>query len=138
MTVDTSKARAAILQRIRTNQRRSGASSDAERAAAEEYMARHPAGPRPVLSGDLKLHFRQMAERMASTVEEVPTLADAPSAVARYLASQGLPPTRGGVAATRRAGVGRRGGGGRSAASEARRISGRRHGGHHRVLLRAG
>ncbi|HEX5640330.1 MAG TPA: lactate utilization protein C [Burkholderiaceae bacterium] len=92
MTVDTSKARAAILQRIRTNQRRSGALSDAERAAAEEYMARHPAGPRPVLSGNLKLHFRQTAERMASTVEEVPTLADAPSAVARYLASQGLPP----------------------------------------------
>jgi len=92
MTVDTSKARAAILQRIRTNQRRSGPLSDAERAAAEEYMARHPAGPRPVLGGDLKLHFRQMAERMASTVDEVPTLADAPAAVARYLVSQGLPP----------------------------------------------
>lgn len=92
MTVDTSKARAAILQRIRTNQRRSGSSTDAERGPAEEYMARHSAGPRPVLGGDLKLHFRQMAERMASTVDEVATLADAPSAVARYLLSQGLAP----------------------------------------------
>ena len=92
MTVDTSKARAAILQRIRTNQRRSGPSTDAERVQAVEYMARHPAGPRPVLAGDLKDHFRQMAERMASTVDEVATLADAPGAVVRYLAAQGLPP----------------------------------------------
>ena len=92
MTVDTSKARAAILQRIRTNQRRSGLPTDAERAPAEEYMARHPAGPRPVLTEDLKLHFRQMAERMASTVDEVATFADAPPAVARYLLSQGLAP----------------------------------------------
>ena len=70
MTFDTSKARAAILQRIRTNQRRSGSSAAAaERAPAEEYMARHPAGPRPVLGGDLKLHFLAMAERMASTVD---------------------------------------------------------------------
>ena len=90
MTVDTSKARAAILQRIRTNQRRSGFSTDAERGTAEEYMARHPAGPRPVLGGDLRLHFREMAERMASTVDEVATLAEAPSAVGRYLLAQGL------------------------------------------------
>jgi L-lactate dehydrogenase complex protein LldG len=92
MTVDTSKARAAILQRIRTNQRRSGLPTDAERGPAEEYMARHPAGPRPLLAGDLKVHFRQMAERMASTVDDVATLADAPPAVARYLLSQGLAP----------------------------------------------
>lgn len=91
MTVDTSRARAAILQRIRTSQRRPGPSTDAERGEAEEYMARHPAGPRPVLDSNLKLHFRQMAERMASTVDEVATLADAPGAVARYLAAQGLP-----------------------------------------------
>jgi len=90
MTLDTSKARAAILQRIRTNQRRSGPANDAERALAEEYLARHPAGPRPVLGPDLKQHFRQMAERMASTVEEVGRSADAPAAVARYLAAQGL------------------------------------------------
>ncbi len=92
MNFDTGKARSAILQRIRTNQRRQGPSTAAERALAEEYLARHPAGPRPALTGDLKLHFRQMAERMASTVDEVRTLAEAPTAVVRYLMSQGLPP----------------------------------------------
>ena len=92
MNFDTSKARTAILQRIRTNQRRQGPSTPAESAFAEEYMARHPAGPRPVLGADLKQHFRQMAERMASTVDEVATLAEAPDAVARYLLSQGLAP----------------------------------------------
>ncbi|HET9023565.1 MAG TPA: lactate utilization protein [Burkholderiaceae bacterium] len=92
MSFDTSKSRAAILQRIRTNQRRSSAATDAERAQAEEYMVRHPAGPRPAITGDLTRHFRQMAERMSSTVDEVVSLADAPVAVARYLVSQGLAP----------------------------------------------
>ena len=92
MSFDTSKARAAILQRIRTNQRRPGPATDAERAQAEDYMARHPSGPRPAISGDLTRHFRQMAERMASTVDEVPSMAEAPGAVARYLAAQGLAP----------------------------------------------
>jgi L-lactate dehydrogenase complex protein LldG len=91
MSFDTSKARTAILQRIRTSQRRTAA-SEAERAVAEEYLARHPAGPRPALTGDLTRHFRQMAERMASTVDEVAAIADAPGAAVRYLVSQGLAP----------------------------------------------
>ena len=92
MSFDTSKSRAAILQRIRTNQRRAGLASNAERAQAEDYIARHPAGPGPVISGDLTAHFRQMAERMASTVDNVATMGDVPDAVARYLVSQGLGP----------------------------------------------
>ena len=52
MSLDTDKARAAILQRIRTNQRRSGQPTEAERAQAEDYVVRHPAGPRPALTGD--------------------------------------------------------------------------------------
>jgi L-lactate dehydrogenase complex protein LldG len=92
MTLDTSKARAAILQRIRTNQRRADAATDAERALAAEYLARHPEGPRPVRDADLSGHFRRMAERMASTVDEVAEPAAAPAAVARYLISQGLAP----------------------------------------------
>lgn len=92
MSFDTTKARAAILQRIRTNQRRAGAPTEAERAQAEEYLARHAAGPRPVLTGDVKRHFRQMAERMSSTVDDVATMADAPGAAVRYLVSQGLAP----------------------------------------------
>jgi L-lactate dehydrogenase complex protein LldG len=92
MSLDTAKARASILQRIRTNQRRPAAAAPAERAAADEYVARHPAGPRPVMGGDLKLHFRQCAERMASTVDEVATLERAPEATVRYLLAQGLTP----------------------------------------------
>jgi L-lactate dehydrogenase complex protein LldG len=92
MSFDTSKSRAAILQRIRTNQRRPAPAADAERAQAEDYMARHPSGPGPAISGDLVGHFRQMAERMASTVDEVPSMAEAPAAVARYLVAQGLAP----------------------------------------------
>jgi L-lactate dehydrogenase complex protein LldG len=92
MSFDTAKARAAIMQRIRANQRRPGSMTDAERAPAERYLEQHPAGPRPVPTGDLAQHFRQMAERMASTVDEVATLADAPAAAVRYLISQGLVP----------------------------------------------
>jgi L-lactate dehydrogenase complex protein LldG len=92
MSIDTGKARTAILRRIRTSQRRPAAATDTGRARADEYLARHPAGPRPVLTGDLVRHFRQMAERMSSTVDEVAALADAPDATARYLLSQGLAP----------------------------------------------
>lgn len=90
MSFDTSRSRAAILQRIRTNQRRPGPATDAERVQAEEYLARHPAGPRPAITGDLVRHFRQTAERMASTVDEVSSMDEAPDAVARYLAAEGL------------------------------------------------
>jgi L-lactate dehydrogenase complex protein LldG len=92
MSLDTSKSRAAILQRIRTNQRRPGPSTDAERAQAEDYLARHPSGPGPAIAGDLTRHFRQTAERMASTVDEVSSMGEAPDAVARYLVAQGLAP----------------------------------------------
>jgi len=90
MSFETGKARAAILQRIRNNQRRSGPINDAERAQAEQYLTQHPAGPRPMPTGDLARHFRQMAERMSSTVDEVAAVSDAPAAAVRYLVSQGL------------------------------------------------
>ncbi len=92
MSFDTSRARAAIFQRIRVNQHRTGEPVAAERARAEDYLARHPAGPRPALEGDLRVRFRAMSEKMASTVDEVPRLADAPAAVARYLQALGLAP----------------------------------------------
>jgi len=88
---DTSAARAAILQRIRAAQRRPPQATAEEWAAVEDYLARHPEGPRPRIEGDLRIRFRAMAERMASTVDEVPHLADAPAAVARYLQAKNLP-----------------------------------------------
>jgi L-lactate dehydrogenase complex protein LldG len=90
MSFDTSKARDAIMQRIRTAQKRGAAVSD--QADVDEYLARHPAGPQPTPYADRPAQFRLMAERMASTVENVPTLAEAPAAIARYLAGQGIAP----------------------------------------------
>ncbi|MCX8114639.1 MAG: lactate utilization protein C [Burkholderiaceae bacterium] len=90
MSFDTSRARAAIFKRIRINQHRTGEPVAAERALAEDYLARHPAGPRPAIEGDLRIRFRAMSEKMSSTVDEVPRLADAPAAVARYLDAQAL------------------------------------------------
>jgi L-lactate dehydrogenase complex protein LldG len=89
-TFDTAAARAAIFNRIRAAQRRPAQVGAEEWAAVEEYLARHPEGPRPAIEGDLKLRFRAMSERMSSTVDEVPHLADAPAAVARYLEAQQL------------------------------------------------
>jgi L-lactate dehydrogenase complex protein LldG len=89
--LDTSAARAAIFHRIRTAQRRPATATAEELAAVEDYLARHPQGPRPSIEGDLRLRFRAMSERMSSTVDEVPHLTDAPAAAARYLAAQQLP-----------------------------------------------
>jgi L-lactate dehydrogenase complex protein LldG len=89
--LDTSAARAAIFHRIRTAHRRPATATAEELAAVEDYLARHPQGPRPAIEGDLRLRLRAMSERMSSTVDEVPHLADAPAAAARYLAAQQLP-----------------------------------------------
>ncbi len=90
MTLDTTKARASILQRIRANQGRTAAPTAQEQADIDRYLAQHPSGPRPTVPADLQQQFRAMAERMSSTVDEVATIADAPRACAHYLAAQGL------------------------------------------------
>ena len=92
MTLDTTKARASILQRIRARQGRNAAPDKHEQAGIDAYLTQHPSGPRPTVPRDLKQQFRAMAERMSSTVDEVATMDDAPAAVARYLASQQLQP----------------------------------------------
>jgi L-lactate dehydrogenase complex protein LldG len=88
---DTSAARAAIIRRIRAAQRRPVTATAEELAAVEDYLSRHPRGPRPAIAGDLRIRFRAMSERMSSTLDEVPRLADAPAAVARYLDAQAIP-----------------------------------------------
>ena len=90
-SLDTSAARAAILRRIRAAHRRPATVTADELAAVDDYVARHPPGPRPAIAGDLRIRFRAMSERMSSTIDEVPHLADAPAAVARYLEAQTLP-----------------------------------------------
>ena len=92
MTLDTTKARASILQRIRARQGRNAVPDKHEQAGIDAYLTQHPSGPRPTVPHDLQQQFRAMAERMSSTVDEVATMDDAPAAVARYLASQQLQP----------------------------------------------
>lgn len=90
MNFETSKARAAIVNRIRQHQKRGAGPTPDERAGVEAYLREHPRGPQPAISGDLKIRFRAMSERMSSTVDEVPRRADAPAAIARYLQARSL------------------------------------------------
>ncbi len=92
MSLDTARARAAIFDRIRTNQGRAAADAPGEREAAADYLERHPAGPRPSIDGSLLERFKVMSLRMSSSVSEVESLSAAPAAAAAYLAEQGLTP----------------------------------------------
>jgi L-lactate dehydrogenase complex protein LldG len=92
--MDTTAARRSILARIRAAQGRAVTSptpTPHEREGVADYLARHPAGPRPALEGELVAHFIAQAKKMATTVDEVAQLADVPAAAARYLASLALP-----------------------------------------------
>jgi len=89
----SSRARAAILGRIRDRQGRGATSrpSQAEREAIDTYVARHPAGPLPEVEGDLVARFRARAESMQSTTDAVGSAVEVPRAVARYLEANRLP-----------------------------------------------
>jgi L-lactate dehydrogenase complex protein LldG len=92
--MNTSAARRNILARIRSAQGRRGESTEAERAAAQAYLERHPGGPRPPLPDtrdELVARFRLEAERLSTTVAEVEALAKAPAEAARYLLALNLP-----------------------------------------------
>jgi L-lactate dehydrogenase complex protein LldG len=87
---DNAAAREAVLARVRAALGRHGSDADA-RAAAQTYIAEGRQGPRPSLAGDLVQRFLGRAGDMASTVERVAALGDAPRAVARYLATLDFP-----------------------------------------------
>lgn len=80
-----------ILNRIRAAQGRRGPPSDAERALVREYLAARPAGPRPPQDWEPVARFRERCLSLASTVDEVASLAEAPAAIARYLRGSALP-----------------------------------------------
>lgn len=87
-------ARENILSRIRVNQKKPGATSPAELAQAASFIATHPQGPRPSADWpDLIAHFKQQANSMASTVDEIRSRAEIPAAVARYLSQLDLATT---------------------------------------------
>jgi L-lactate dehydrogenase complex protein LldG len=89
--MDTSIARRNILARIRAAQGREGEPSASERENAADYLARHPQGPRPPMPDDLVTRFIEEARKMATTVESVDALSDAPAAACRFLTGHNLP-----------------------------------------------
>ena len=87
-------ARDEILARVRSNL--GVEAGDAQRRAdAEATIASRTRGPCPmaagVTPGALSKRFFEKSRAMSSTVECLPTFAEAPAAIARYLAAQGLP-----------------------------------------------
>jgi L-lactate dehydrogenase complex protein LldG len=89
--MDTSIARRNILARIRAAQGRDAEPAAVEHDAVADYLARHPRGPQPVLPADRVARFAEEAQKLATTVDSVATLADAPLAAHRYLSAHGLP-----------------------------------------------
>jgi L-lactate dehydrogenase complex protein LldG len=89
--MDTSIARRNILARIRAAQGREAEPTAPEREAAEDYLARHPQGPRPPMPEDLAARFVEEAQKLATTVETVEALSEVPAAAQRYLVQHGLP-----------------------------------------------
>lgn len=88
--METNNARDRIFARIRAAQGRSPKVTSGEREAVADYLARHPQGPRPSAQPDRTEAFTAQAQRMASTVERVATLADVPAAAVRFLDSLNL------------------------------------------------
>ncbi|MGA0032760.1 MAG: LutC/YkgG family protein [Burkholderiales bacterium] len=84
-------ARANIIARIRTRQGKAVTVRAAEREAVMQYIAEHPQGPRPHVDADIVARFRDRALNLTTTIDEVPSLADVPAAVARYLSERDLP-----------------------------------------------
>jgi L-lactate dehydrogenase complex protein LldG len=89
--MDTSQARKAIFERIRSAQHRPADVTPDERAAVAAYLQAHPVGPQPVLQEAVLATFCRQAERMSVTVAQVAAMQDVPGAVADYLQQHGLP-----------------------------------------------
>jgi L-lactate dehydrogenase complex protein LldG len=84
-------AREKILERIRARQARSALPAAGEREAVRAHIAAHPQNPRPAANWDPVARFREEVLKLASTVDEVESLAVVPAAIARYLEAQRLP-----------------------------------------------
>ncbi|HUL41014.1 MAG TPA: lactate utilization protein C [Burkholderiales bacterium] len=82
-------ARDNILGRIRTALGKSAARG--ERDEINAYIEQHTAGPRPQAEWNPVVRFRECASSLASSVDQVASMDQAPSAIARYLREQGLP-----------------------------------------------
>ncbi|MBC7502245.1 MAG: lactate utilization protein C [Herminiimonas sp.] len=88
--MDTSAARQAILKRIRTARNATPQPTQAELDAVQHYLGSGSQGPRPDIGADLLQRFCEQAVRMSDTVAEVASMAEVPTAVARYLEQIGV------------------------------------------------
>ncbi|MFN6961608.1 MAG: lactate utilization protein C [Rhodocyclaceae bacterium] len=83
-----------ILGRVRAKLGRTANNATAARAAIEATLNARVRGPRPALPEDgsaLAERFVEKSLGFSSTVDRIATYAEAPAAVARYLAGQSLP-----------------------------------------------
>lgn len=86
-------SRESILARIRARQGKNPVATDAEREAVRTHIQAHPGGARPRMDWEPVARFRERALGLASTLDDVETLAAVPAAVAGYLEASGLPRT---------------------------------------------
>jgi len=84
-------ARENVLGRIRSALGRSAALADNETTAMRAALRDHPRGPSPVMAWEPVSRFRDRCLSMSSTVDGVAGIEQVPSAVAHYLAANGLP-----------------------------------------------
>lgn len=87
-------SREVILGRLRARLKRDEENAAKGRAAIDAILAAKARGPRPVIDAQKSALVERLIEKslaQASTVDRVASLAEAPAAVARYLAAQGLP-----------------------------------------------
>ena len=84
-------ARDNILQRIREANGRGAGTSAKERDAILMRLDAHGRGPLPTMEWEALPRFRERCIAMMSSVDEVGSLAQVPSAVASYLREQNLP-----------------------------------------------
>lgn len=83
-----------ILGRVRARLNRNAANAVVGRADIDAAFAAHTQGPRPAMPAEksaLAGRFREKSLEQSSTLDSVATQAEAPAAIARYLAGLNLP-----------------------------------------------
>lgn len=80
-----------VLARVRAALGRGPGAPDPAHRVLEARLREHPAGPRPRLDGDAVERFADRALALSSTVERIGSNAQAPAAIAQWLARTGLP-----------------------------------------------
>ena len=84
-------SREQILGRIRQQLGRTPENAASGRAEIERYILARSLGPHGVLKGDLLSRFCEKSASLSSSVDLIDDLAQAPAAIARYLAAHQLP-----------------------------------------------